>query len=92
MEHSVHSRVHHLTPQIPPSQVIGDSTMLSLFDANFHPIPRENNPLNIQIPHVHSRQGAWNKFAPTQAGPSHWEDNVNVLCYDLMFLLFIKAY
>ena len=62
--------------------------MLALFDANFQPVPRENNPLNIQIPPIHSCQGAWNKFAPIEARPSHWQNNVNVVCYDFIFLLF----
>ena len=88
MARNVHTRVHHLTPQIPPSQVIGDSTMLAVFDDNFQPVARENNPLNIPIPHLHSRQGSWNKFAPTQARPSHWQHNVNFVSYDFFFLLF----
>ena len=45
----VHPRAHNLTPDIPPSQLIGDSTMLALFD--------ENDPQNIPIPHVHIHQG-----------------------------------
>ena len=57
MAQNVYTRVHHLTPQTPPSQVIGDITMLSLFDDNFQLVARENNPLNIPIPHVHSHQG-----------------------------------
>ena len=62
----MHARVRNMTQQIPPSQVISDSTMLSLFDDDFQPIYRENNPLNIPVPLVQSHQGAWNNFSPSQ--------------------------